>query len=257
MDFPLEIGFSGHKISAHLIFEDLGFVLGFRYYLYLRKRERDIISGPNRIWIIIGATFGAFFFSRLVGSLEAPYLWKGAKNHLLYFFANKTIVGGLLGGLLGVEFTKYIIGEKNSSGDLFTSPIILAMIIGRIGCFSSGVYEQTYGVATGLPWGMDLGDGVLRHPVVIYEIVFLAVLWWSLWGTKNKYLFHSGVIFQFFMISYLLFRLAIEWIKPSFRFGIGLTTIQITCILGLSYFSKTIFLLLTKPKKLLVNEQHT
>ena len=55
-----------------------------------------------------------------------------------------TIVGALLGGLLVVEITKKIIHEKSSSGDLFTYPLILAMMIGRIGCFTSGLTEETY-----------------------------------------------------------------------------------------------------------------
>jgi phosphatidylglycerol:prolipoprotein diacylglycerol transferase len=57
----------------------------------------------------------------------------------------KTVAGGSLGGLFGVEVVKNIIGEKQKSGDLFTYPIILALIIGRIGCFTTAIYEQTYG----------------------------------------------------------------------------------------------------------------
>ena len=75
-------------------------------------------------------------------------------NILVYFYSNKTIVGGLLGGLVGVELIKKLIKEKNASGDLFTYPLILAMIIGRIGCFSMGVYEETYG----LPSSIAMGD---------------------------------------------------------------------------------------------------
>ena len=54
-------------------------------------------------------------------------------------------MGGLFGGLLGVELAKKIIGEKQSSGDLFVFPIILGIFIGRIGCFLSGINEFTYG----------------------------------------------------------------------------------------------------------------
>ena len=79
----------------------------------------------------------------------------------------------MLGGLAGVELIKKTIKEKLASGDLFTYPIILALIIGRIGCFSMGVYEETYGSPTSLPWGMNFGDNILRHPVCLYEIIFL------------------------------------------------------------------------------------
>ena len=47
------------------------------------------------------------------------------------------------------------IGEKNSSGDLFTLPIILGIFIGRIGCFLTGINEFTYGKETNSFLGMN------------------------------------------------------------------------------------------------------
>ena len=251
MEFPLHIGFGPLKISAHLLFETLAFVIGFRYFLHLRKKKPGPISESNRVWILIGAAFGAFFFSRLIGALEGPVQWALANNPGLYFFANKTIVGGLAGGLLAVEVTKYFIGEKSSSGDLFTFPLVLAMIIGRLGCFTQGVYEQTYGIETTVPWALDLGDGLLRHPVALYEIAFLLVLWWLLQNVSNKYPLKNGMLFQFFMIGYFAFRFLLDFIKPGFRYDfINLSTIQLACLLVLFYYSKTIFYIFTKKEKL-------
>src|SRR5215831_594215 len=173
MTYPITLKLGSLSLTLHLIFECLGFIIGFRYYLFLRHKEKDRINDANRAWIIIGATFGAFLFSRLVGSLENPLTLLHSKNILLYLYANKTIVGGLLGGLLAVEITKKIIHEKTSSGDLFAYPLILAMMIGRIGCFSSGLTEETYGIPTHFWSGIDFGDGTPRHPVTLYEILFL------------------------------------------------------------------------------------
>lgn len=251
MHFPVQIGINEYTVDAHLIFETLGFLAGFRYYLYLRNKSTDRISESNRIWIIIGATFGAFFFSRLVGSLEQPDHFFHTAHPLLYFYANKSIVGGLLGGLLMVELTKIWLKEKNSSGDLFTYPIILAMIIGRIGCFCNGVYEETYGIPTKMVTGINLGDGLSRHPVTLYEIVFLLILWLVLWITEMKFAWRSGYRFQFFMIGYLFFRLLLDFIKPGVRFFDILGTIQICCILGLIYYRRTIMQLIFKPSELL------
>jgi prolipoprotein diacylglyceryltransferase len=220
--------------------ETLGMFLGFRYFLYLRKQRGDKLPDSNRLWVIVGAIFGAVLGSRLLGALEDPAALQHSEHPFMYIYQNKTIVGGLLGGLIGVESMKRVIGESHSSGDLFTYPLLLAMIIGRIGCFSMGVYEETYGVPTMLPWGMQLGDGLLRHPVCLYEIVFLLLLWWALSRISKRYELISGARFQLFMIAYLLFRFLLDFIKPGFRYAFGLGSIQLACLAGLLYYIRTI-----------------
>jgi prolipoprotein diacylglyceryltransferase len=254
MQFPVEIHFGSFQLSLHVLLETLAFMIGFRYFLYLRKSQADSISEKNRLWIIVGATFGAFFFSRLVGSLEDPVAFYHSEHPFIYFFANKTILGGLLGGLFMVELTKKIIGETSSSGDLFTFPLILAMIIGRVGCFGNGVYESTYGVETTFFTGMNLGDGLNRHPVALYEIGFLVFLWIGLIMLEKKLKLKSGYRFQIFMIAYLLFRFGIDFIKPGSKYLLGIGTIQICCILGLIYYSNTIFKIIFTPSTIKASE---
>ncbi len=241
MPYPIKLHLGSLSLSLHLIFETLGYAIGFRYFLYLRNKQTDKINDANRVWILIGATFGAFFFSRLVGALENPITLIHSNHIALYLYANKTIVGALLGGLLMVEVTKKIIHEKTSSGDLFVYPLVLAMMIGRIGCFTSGVHEDTYGVQTNFFLGMDLGDGLHRHPVTLYEIAFLATLWLGLKAVEKKVQLVNGYRYQFFMIAYLIFRLMLDFIKPHYTYFLGLGTIQLCCVLGLLYYSKTIY----------------
>jgi len=231
----------------HVVFEVLAFFIGFRYFLWLRKKRGDAIKTPNRTWIIIGAIIGALIGSRLIGGLEDPTQITKANNLLFYFYQNKTVLGGFLGGLTGVEIVKKIIKEKGASGDLFVYPIILALIIGRMGCFSMGIYEETYGTVTTLPWGMNLGDGLIRHPVSLYEIIFLWVLWVCLWIVQKKFALQQGALFKLFMIAYLGFRFLLDFIKPHFTFNVGLSVIQLTCIAGLLYYLPYII----QPKKLL------
>lgn len=75
-----------------------------------------------------------------------------------------------------MELTKRWVGWKHSTGDDFVYPLILGMGLGRIGCFLTGLDDHTYGTATSWVTGVDFGDGVLRHPTQLYEIVFLIVL---------------------------------------------------------------------------------
>lgn len=247
MKFPVAFQIGASIIPLHAVLETLAFFIGFRYFLYLRKKKGDAIASPSRIWIIIGAIFGAVFGSRLVGSLERPYELFMTNHLFQYILSNKTVVGGFLGGLFGVELAKKIIGEKRSSGDLFVYPMILALIIGRFGCFSMGIYEETYGLPTRMPWGMDLGDEFSRHPVCLYEILFLAALWMGLRQLQKSLVLQNGSLFKLFMIFYLLFRLLLDFIKPHYTYGLGLSTIQLTCLAGLIYYLPYII----QPKKLM------
>jgi len=254
MDFPVTIGIGDYRLSAHFIFETLGFIIGYQYFARTRKKSEDVITDENRVWIIIGAIFGALIFSRLIGALENPIEFYNSKQPFLYLFVNKTIVGGLFGGLLGVELIKKLIGEKSSSGDLFTFPIIIGMMIGRVGCFSSGVYEETFGIESTLPWAMNLGDGLLRHPVALYEIIFLGLLMLFLHKLTTAKQFINGYKFQFFLISYFIFRFLLDFIKPGPRYLFGIGTIQLTCLVGLLYYSRTIAYICLHPSKLLKHE---
>ncbi|MBC7867247.1 MAG: prolipoprotein diacylglyceryl transferase [Gloeobacteraceae cyanobacterium ES-bin-316] len=249
MHFPIEVHFADNKLPLHAIMETAGFFLGFRYFLFLRKKQGDLIESKNRIWILIATIFGGLIGSRLVGSLERPYELFLTNNIWEYIYNNKTVLGGFLGGLWMVEVVKKILNEKHSSGDLFAYPIILALIIGRIGCFSMGIFEETYGVETVLFTGMNLGDGLLRHPVTLYEICFLVFLWIGMIHFEKKYVPAEGGRFKIFMIAYILFRLLQDFIKPSYIIVAGLSTIQLTAIAGLLYYYKY----LLHPKKLLVS----
>jgi prolipoprotein diacylglyceryltransferase len=158
---------------------------------------------------------------------------------LLLLVQGKTVVGALLGGLIGVELTKKMIGVKQSTGDAFVYPLIVGTAVGRIGCFLTGLSDRTYGVATTLPWGVDFGDGIPRHPTQLYEILFLLGLMIFL-KIRTRYHRQEGDIFKFYMIAYLSFRLLIDFIKPDFHPVLGLSTIQIACVLGLIYYRNSI-----------------
>ncbi|MBI3133109.1 MAG: prolipoprotein diacylglyceryl transferase [Bacteroidetes bacterium] len=249
-DFPVYFQFGAVSLYLHTILESLSFLIGFRYYVWLRKQTPDQIPAINRIFILVGATAGALIFSRLVGAMEAPSRFFSGDEALGYYFVHKTIVGGLLGGLIGVELVKKMIGENSSSGDLFTYPIILALIIGRTGCFSMGIYEATFGSVTQSWAGMDLGDGLQRHPIMIYEMVFLLLLWLGIRFMEGSVLLEPGARFKFFMVAFLAFRFCIEFIKPGERIW-AFTVIQLCCAAGLLYYYKV----WTKPGKLILHEK--
>ncbi|WP_124980598.1 prolipoprotein diacylglyceryl transferase [Nonlabens xiamenensis] len=256
MEFPIQWTIFGVHVPLHLLFEVLAFSLGYRYYSYLRKYQTDPLSNSQRILIIIGAALGALIGSRVLGAMERPLDWWTAADFWLYLYKNKTVVGGFVGGLIGVELMKKAYGIRQSSGDLFVFPIILALMIGRLGCFSMGVGEETYGMASNLPWAMDLGDGIRRHPVVLYELIFLALLWICLNWISRRWSLQSGKLFQFFMIAYVVYRFLQEFIKPVWTYDIiGLSSIQWVCLAVLAYYHKTILSLFIAPHQLLHDQK--
>lgn len=246
MHFPVNIPLGKSGIPIHFICETLSYFLGYRYYAYLRRHSNDPISSEARLSIFIGAAFGAFVGSHVLGVLENPPML--VHMSIIYFMGNKTIVGGFLGGLIGVELTKKIIGVKVSSGDLMVYPLILAMIIGRIGCFLAGLEDGTYGISSTLHWAIDFGDGIKRHPTNLYEIVFWITLWIVIRRIEKVQTLADGAKFKMFLFSYLLFRFFIEFIKPDYFFPIGLSTIQLACVAGILYYYKLIFY----PRKTLI-----
>lgn len=238
MKIPFEPILFDIPINIHLILEYLAFFLAFRYYVFLQRQTSDSISKSNKLSIILGAMIGAFLGSRIFALLENPVIPSNI-TFLITILNSKTIMGGLFGGLLGVEIAKKIIGEKQSSGDLFIFPIILGIFIGRIGCFLSGINEFTYGKETSFFMGMNLGDGINRHPIALYELIFLVVLFLFFQKLKSKKL-KAGLLFQYFMISYFAFRFYIEFLKPNIFFICGLSSIQILCLICMLYYYKTI-----------------
>ncbi|PKR85483.1 prolipoprotein diacylglyceryl transferase [Heyndrickxia camelliae] len=242
MHFPVYI----FGIHPHLLFESLSYFIGFRVYLYTRNKGR--IPMEKAMWVIVGAIFGAAFGSKLVYWFEDPIKTFHHWNNLTYMMEGKTIVGGLLGGLIGVESAKKIIGWKNSTGDDFVLPIAVGMMIGRVGCFLTGLDDHTYGIATTWFTGIDFGDGEKRHPTQIYEMVFLLFLVIILMVMKKKqFVVWEGYLFQLFMLSYLAFRFLIDFIKPTPHPYFHLNNIQLACILGMIYYvqllvKKSIFL---------------
>lgn len=263
MEFPVYIHLGSLRIHPHVLFETLSYFIGFRIYLWTRRPSG--MSKLVSLQILAGTILGAALGSRLLFWLEDPVAtWAQlSQGHLLW--GGKTIVGGLLGGLIGVELAKRWAGWKSSTGDDFAYPLMIGMAIGRIGCFLTGLEDRTYGVATTWITGVDFGDGIMRHPTQLYEIVYLlllAVILYPLYkrsrglhsssitepsssmeqpavavdSRSDAVPYESGRLFQWFMASYLLFRLLIEYIKPTPHLYWGLNNIQLACMVGILYY---------------------
>src|SRR5204863_7028840 len=102
---------------------------------------------------------GAALGGRLLSLLEQRALLQYWREQA-FWIGGKTIVGGLIGGLIVVEWAKLRLGVKTRTGDLFTIPLATGIAIGRIGCFLTGLPDGTYGNPTALWTSVDCGDGI-------------------------------------------------------------------------------------------------
>ncbi|HAG80467.1 MAG TPA: diacylglyceryl transferase [Cyanobacteria bacterium UBA12227] len=238
MNFPVYFWLGDWRIHPHVLFESLAYAIAFR--LVLRNSRKDTIPPTQRSSVIVGGMVGALLGAKgLVLLQHIDFILQNQQQFLLLLVQGKTIVGALLGGLIGVELTKKLLGIKRSTGDVFVYPLILGTAVGRIGCFLTGLSDRTYGIATTLPWGVDFGDGIYRHPTQIYEIIFLLVLIVFL-QVRSRYQREEGDLFKFYLVAYLGFRFLIDFIKPDFHPILGISAIQIACLLGLSYYYRSI-----------------
>jgi phosphatidylglycerol:prolipoprotein diacylglycerol transferase len=229
-------------LAWHTLFEVAAYFVGMRLFLWQRKRlAPPVLADRDRsLWIGVAAICGAALGAKFGYWIDDPHNAFANFPDWRHLLEGKTIVGALLGGLVGVEAIKRAIGAHGSSGDAFALPLMIGIAIGRIGCFLAGLDDHTYGNPTLLPWAVDFGDGVPRHPTQLYEIAFLLVLATLLYRRRQAFA-RDGDSFRAFMIAYLGFRLAVDFIKPVPFYYLGvLSGIQLLCLAGLLYYHRDI-----------------
>jgi phosphatidylglycerol:prolipoprotein diacylglycerol transferase len=222
-------------VPWHFFFESLAYAVAFRIYVSERKNAGDFLETHTRWNIVIAAVAGAAIGSKLLYLFENPQLTAHNWTNIAYLLGGKTMVGGLLGGTVAVEFVKWRTGLRRRTGDLFAIPMAIGIAIGRIGCYLAGKQDDTYGIPTSLPWGLNLGDGIRRHPVQLYEVLAMLLLA-AILSRITRPRFAEGDRFRLFVLVYYGWRLAIDFLKPGIRFE-GLTTLQWTCAAALIWYT--------------------
>ena len=127
----------------------------------------------------------------------------------------RSIVGALAGAISAIELFKAAKGIRGSTGIIFVPAFATSVMVGRWGCYLSGLDDHTYGTATSLPWGHDFGDGILRHPVQLYESLTMGlflVLALVLIGQRNPFFMRNG--FYLLVLVYAVQRFLWEFLKP-------------------------------------------
>lgn len=177
------------------------------------------LSRGERLGLMIGAFCGGMLGAKL------PFVlldWEGLLSGTAWFDSGKTLVFGLVGGYFGVESAKWALDIRTKTGDGFAAPVAAAIAVGRLACFTAGCCR---GTATDLPWGIDFGDGISRHPTQLYEFAFHAACAGALFGMQRAGMFR-GQLMKLYVIAYLVFRFATEFIRPEPKLWLDLSVYQ-------------------------------
>ena len=185
------------------------------------RSRRGLGLGPReRLGLALGAFCGGMIGAKLPCVLAD---WEGLLSGRAWLDNGKTLVFGLVGGYLGVELAKRALGIRVKTGDAFAVPVAAAVAVGRLACFCGGCC--CYGVATSLPWGVDFGDGLRRHPTQLYESAFHLSAAIGLARLRRRGVFR-GQLFKLYLITYLAYRFLSEFLRPEPALALGLTGYQ-------------------------------
>ena len=196
-------------MAIHSLFDLLALLVALAVYKLLPVAVGGVSAEPWKVHPLYiaagagGATVGAYLF----GSAN---LWLSGIGGVA-----RSIEGAIAGAIVGIELLKWRTGIRGSTGLRLVAPLTAAIAVGRLGCFFAGLDDMTYGTPTSLPWGVDFGDGVRRHPVQLYEAAVMAAFLFAfvlLLRHEGRTMRRAG--FYLFVAFYALQRFGWEFLKP-------------------------------------------
>lgn len=227
----------------HTAFDLLAILMAILFNTYFRKQFQltrpaslpEIHQYTYPLILIIGMVVGSVLFGTLNIQL----------SNMEGF--GKSLLGGIAGAVLFAEIFKKISGIKGSTGFYYIPGLCVLIIIGRIGCYLAGLPDYTYGIATDLPWGVDFGDHIKRHPVQLYESLSMLVFLVALLFTYKKHpTFWIKQGFYLFILGYAGSRFIWEFIKP---YPTLIGSLNIFHLLALLMIIYAVFMLISIAKK--------
>ena len=153
--------------SLHAIFDCAAWLAAGLAGLWLsRVRRLQFPKQSTALSYIAALVFGAGLGAYLFGTLN---LWLSGLPGIA-----RSVEGAIAGGIVAIELYKWRHGIAQRTGARFALPLAVGIAVGRLGCYVAGLDDFTYGTPTSLPWAHDFGDGILRHPVQLYESAAMA-----------------------------------------------------------------------------------
>ena len=196
-------------MALHIVFDAIAWVAaGLSLLLLTKWTDVRFAAAPiSDIHYIAALIFGAGVGAVLFGTANA---WLSHQASMA-----RSIEGAIAGAIIAVELYKRAAGIKARTGARFALPLAVGVVVGRIGCFFAGLEDLTHGTPTELPWGHDFGDGIMRHPVQLYESAAMAAFaLFYIWRVRRNDRFVIDNGFYLAVGFYGAQRFVWEFIKP-------------------------------------------
>jgi phosphatidylglycerol:prolipoprotein diacylglycerol transferase len=196
------------------------------YKINYQHFEFDESLKKRSYWtsLFIGIFTGAYLFGSLNLSISGPLK------------LGHSVVGAIFGGIVSIEIYKIINSIKKSTGAVYVLPLISSIAVGRLGCFFTGLPDNTYGIESNSIISVNFGDGIFRHPVQLYESFNMIILFIFLVYLKKKNLEHfKRRAFYYFVFFYSLQRFILEFLKPYSKILSSLNIFHLVCLFLMMY----------------------
>jgi len=193
--------------GLHIVFDIAAWLAAGAAAYWLSRRGLKFPPQSFELRYIAALVFGAGLGAYLFGSAN---LWLSGQAGIA-----RSVEGALAGGIVAIELYKWSASIFSRTGARFALPLAAGIAVGRLGCYLAGLEDFTYGTPTALPWAVDFGDGVPRHPVQLYESAAMAAMWGLLLvklARRNRFCLANG--FYLVVGWYGLQRFVWEFFKP-------------------------------------------
>ena len=242
---PVLFSVAGWPVPSYSVFMLLAVAVGL--LLFWRETRRQEAASERTFYILLGALFGGVLGSKL--PMIALY-WRemlAEFPRLTILISSRSIVGGLIGGAVGVWFMKKRLGITSRRGNLFVPGIAAGVAIGRVGCFLRGC---CCGKPTALPWGVEFGDGIARHPTQLYEALFMVIVLAAGLVAVRRFPEPAGMVFKVFMVTYFAFRLLLEFVRDEKLVWQGFTLFQLISVTMVVFYAVDVTILMKREARL-------
>ncbi len=262
--FPTLLNIGSFHLRTLSVFQAIAF---FACALVFWKRAREESYSEVKVFDGFLISFIIGWLSGRVGHIVINYdqfgfdvlKWLNVVHYpgqLLSFF------------LLGATLYLYFYAKKEKWDafeilDWWAQALTMGLIWLNLGFFFTGIL---FGKTTNLPWGVVF-PGVFepRHPVQIYYVIFLVILYKFLnwlefnyrtfsWYRAGKKTAQTGFLFIVFLFSYGLFSLLMKFFQPAL-IVVGEFSFDTLFYLGLIFFALYLLLLRSNRSFFSVNKK--